>query len=159
MITVNAILACDAEGGIGLNNELPWDHNGADMKWFRENTVNNIVVMGRKTWESIGFHPLPKRINVVISTQEFGGPDLIVAGDIDMIIETVKSKYPSKNIWFIGGANIYQQAHSYCDNIYLTQFEETYKCDARVELKNMLRGRYEACSKTVDNMKFSVWSK
>lgn len=159
MTFVNAILACDNQGGIGLNNELPWEHSGADMKWFRENTANDIVVMGRKTWESIGFHPLPKRINVVISTQEFGGPDLIVSGDVGEIIEGIKEKYPNKDIWFIGGANVYEQAHTYCDNIYLTQFEESYKCDAFVDVKEMLRGRYESFSKVIDNMKFSVWSK
>lgn len=159
MTFVNAILACDNQGGIGFNNELPWEHNGADMKRFRENTVNDIVVMGRKTWESIGSHPLPKRINVVISTQEFDGPDLIVSGDIGKIIDDLKEKYPNKTLWFIGGANIYEQAHSYCDNIYLTQFEESYKCDAFIDLKTMLRGRYESCSKTVDNVKFSIWSK
>lgn len=158
-MTVNAILACDNQGGIGLNNELPWGHNSADMKWFRDNTIGSVVVMGRKTWESIGFHPLKKRINVVVSTQEFGGPDLIVSGDIEDIVQDLKNRYPNKDIWFIGGANIYEQTHSYCDNIYLTQFEESYKCDTFIDVKEMLRVRYESCSKVVDNIKFSVWSK
>ena len=158
-MNVNAIVACDKNGGIGINNELPWPHNETDMKWFRQNTTNSVVIMGRKTWESIGFAGLPKRINVVISTQEFGGPDLILSGEMSDIVETVKERYPSKDMWFIGGANVYEQAHRLCDNIYLTEFDEGYKCDSFIDLKNMLRGRYEACSNTTGNMKFSVWSR
>ena len=158
-MNVNAIVACDKNGGIGIDNELPWPSNEVDMKWFRENTTNHVVIMGRKTWESIGFAGLPKRINVVVSTQDFGGPDLILSGNMRDIIEQTKETYPYKDIWVIGGSNIYEQAHEFCDNVYLTQFDELYKCDSYINLKSILRGRYESCSKIIDNMKFSIWSK
>jgi len=156
---VNMIVACDSRCGIGINNKLPWPHSDVDMKWFRENTANSIIVMGRKTWESIGSSCLPKRINVVISTQEFDGPDAILSGSVPDILDEVKNKYPSKDIWIIGGSRIYEQAHKFCDNVYLTQFEESYQCDSFIDLKEILRGRYESYSKIVDNIKFSVWSK
>ena len=60
------ILACDLNGGIGYKNKLPW-YIPLDLKRFKNLTQNGVVVMGRKTWESLPKKPLPKRVNVVVS--------------------------------------------------------------------------------------------
>ena len=60
------ILACDLKGGIGYQNKLPW-HIPLDLSRFKSLTKNGVVVMGRKTWESLPKKPLPNRVNVVIS--------------------------------------------------------------------------------------------
>lgn len=156
---INMIVACDAKGGIGLKNGLPWPKHEKDMKWFRHNTINNVVVMGRKTWESIGSSPLKKRVNIVLSRTEIEGADRTISGSMPEIIETLRTDYTKKSVWFIGGANVYDQANRFCDGVYLTQFPETYECDSYINVNDYLRGRYEACSKVVDGVKFSVWSR
>ena len=65
---IKAIMACDDEGGISRNGILPWPHNSRDMKWFKQNTVEQVVIMGRKTWEDgCEYMPLLDRKNVVVS--------------------------------------------------------------------------------------------
>jgi dihydrofolate reductase len=66
-LSFSLIAAIAEHGGIGINGALPW-HIKADMKYFRELTEHHIVIMGRKTWESIGSKPLPNRLNVVVTS-------------------------------------------------------------------------------------------
>ena len=132
---IRAILACDDNWGIGKDGTLPWPHNKKDMKWFRDNTVGHVVVMGRKTWESFGSRPLPNRINVVISNNKFphprdGGPDHVLSGDLESGLKVLLSElYPNLKLWIIGGANIYRQALPFCDKLYITRIKGSYKCD------------------------------
>lgn len=160
---VNAILAHDDNYGIGKDNDLPWPRNAADLKWFRECTIGHVVVMGRKTWESIGSKPLPKRINVVVSNQEFphpkdGGPDHVLNGDLNSGIQTLLTElYPNLKIWIIGGADIYNQTLSQCDNIYLTHIPGDYNCDNFVALNRHLVGYAEMAKKEQDGLIFSIW--
>ena len=67
---IKAILAHDAKYGIGKDNDLPWPKNEADMKWFKAMTLNHTVVMGRKTWDSLPFKPLPNRHNIIVTSNE-----------------------------------------------------------------------------------------
>ena len=71
---IKAILACDEDWGIGKDGELPWPHNSADLKWFKEITTGGVVVMGKSTWDSLPFKPLPKRENIIVtrSNQDIG---------------------------------------------------------------------------------------
>jgi dihydrofolate reductase len=132
-LSINAILACDLNFGIGNEGNLPWPKNERDMTWFREHTMGHVVVMGRKTWETIGSKPLPKRTNVVITSQELEGPELTMSGDMGQILDYVKKKYDGLHIWVIGGSEIYGQAIPYCDKLYLTTINGMYECDAYVE--------------------------
>ena len=132
-MTINAILACDLNFGIGNEGNLPWPKNKRDMKWFRDNTRGHVVLMGRTTWESIGSKPLPNRTNVVVTSKELEGPDYTAAGDIEQILKTVKGKYPDQTIWVIGGADIYSQALPFCDKLYLTTINQHCTCDRYVE--------------------------
>jgi dihydrofolate reductase len=159
-MTVNAILARDANGGIGKNNDLPWPKNDADMKWFRENTLGHVVVMGRKTWESLGSKKLPKRINFVITNSELeGSPDGIYKGDIGIILNDIEKKYPGLKVWIIGGANIYKQSISYCDHLYLTEFKKSFDCDTYLDINVEDRFIKITGNKETKECSFSIWSK
>jgi dihydrofolate reductase len=164
-MSVNAILAHDDKNGIGKSNDLPWPRNAADMKWFRDCTIGHVVVMGRKTWESMGSKPLPKRINVVVSNQQFphpkdGGPDHVLRGDISQGIRTLlKDLYPDLKIWIIGGANIYKQTLSQCDNIYLTHIPGDYGCDTFVPMNEYLTDHVKLAIKEQDGLTFSIWKR
>lgn len=164
-MTINAILAHDDKYGIGKNNDMPWERNSADMKWFRDCTIGHVVVMGRKTWESIGSKPLPKRINVVVSKQKFpnpsdGGPDHVLDGDMfDGVQVLLKELYPGLKIWIIGGAEIYRQTMDMCDNIYVTKIPGDYDCDTFVPMNRHLIGYSEMAKKEQDGLAFSIWSK
>ena len=160
-MTVNAILATDLYGGIGKNNALPWPHHSEDMKWFKQNTMNGIVVMGRNTWDSLGRKKLPGRINIVITTSSIhGDPDAIYFGDIQKLLQTIQSDFPKRTIWVIGGANIYKQALPYCDNLYLTKFKQQYDCDASVSRELLLPfQKLVTYNNDDEDVSFSVWSK
>jgi dihydrofolate reductase len=132
-MSVNAILACDLNFGIGNEGNLPWPKNKRDMDWFREHTMGHVVLMGRTTWESIGSKPLPKRTNVVVTSKSLEGPDFTMSGDMEAIIKYVRELYDGLHIWVIGGADIYQQAIPFCDKLYLTKMNQKCKCDRYVE--------------------------
>lgn len=165
MNNINAILAHDDKWGIGKNNDLPWERNAADMKWFRDCTIGHVVVMGRKTWESIGSKPLSKRVNVVVSNQQFpdpknGGPDHVLSGDVSQGIRTLLNDlYPDLKIWIIGGANLYKQTLSHCDNIYLTHIAGDYSCDTFVPMNEYLTDHVKLANKKQDGLTFSIWRK
>ena len=159
-MSINAIVAVDAAFGIGKNNGLPWPHEEEDMKWFRSHTKDNVVVMGRKTWESIGSKPLPKRVNIVITNSKITGDyDEVYYGDMGRVLQTIQMNYKG-NVWVIGGANIYEQAIPFCDHIYLTKFHETYDCDTFID-KNLMSRFVEMADREAysGNCNFSIWRK
>ena len=160
-MSVNAILAVDANFGIGRNNGLPWPHESEDMKWFRDNTKDSVVIMGRKTWESIGCRPLPKRINIVITNSSIQGDyDAVYYGDMGKVLQTIQMDYPNKELWVIGGANIYKQAIPFCKHVYLTQFNDAYECDTMLD-KSMMNDFTEVARRQSYSGKcdFSIWRK
>lgn len=132
-MSVNAILACDLNFGIGNEGNLPWPKNKRDMDWFRDQTTGHVVLMGRTTWESIGSKPLPKRTNVVVTSKNLEDPDFTMSGDMEEIIKRVRELYDGLHIWVMGGADIYQQAIPFCDKLYLTTINKMYTCDRHVE--------------------------
>lgn len=122
------IAARDSNGGIGINNTLPWPSIKEDMKWFKECTTNSTVVMGRKTFESLGSNPLPNRHNIVITSN----PDKYVAKD-NLEFMTVNDLTKSPHIhsaWLIGGATLYKTLLSYVTEAYITEVEGAYECDS-----------------------------
>ena len=160
-MSVNAILAVDANFGIGRNNGLPWPHETEDMKWFRDNTKDSVVIMGRNTWESIGCRPLPKRINIVITNSSIQGDyDAVYYGDMGKVLQTIQMDYPNKELWVIGGANIYKQAIPFCKHVYLTQFNDAYECDTMLD-KSMMNDFTEVARRQSYSGKcdFSIWRK
>ena len=100
------IAAVDQQGAIGKGGKLPW-HYSSDMKFFKETTTGHAVVMGRKTWLTIG-KPLKNRLNIVLSRDSSIDPQesLIVLSDIDSVLSFNKSL--TTDLFVIGGAQIYQ---------------------------------------------------
>ena len=99
------IAAVDRKGAIGKGGKLPW-HYSADMKFFRETTTGHAVVMGRKTWLTIG-KPLKNRLNIVLSRDSSIEPQesLVVFSDIESVISFSNSL--TTDLFVIGGAQIY----------------------------------------------------
>ena len=126
-MTVKAILACDADWGIGKDGGLPWPHNPADLKWFKESTLNHTVVMGKATWDSLPVKPLPNRVNVVVSSQ-----DILAKVDVTSIKQLrrrLSSMDPDQDVWIIGGARLIEGMMDYIDEFHLSQISGTYNCD------------------------------
>lgn len=113
---------------IGRNNALPW-HLSADLKRFKSLTMGQIIIMGRKTYESIG-RPLPGRINIIVSRQsDFSVPGAIVIGSIEEALMACLP-YQDKEIFVIGGAELYQQTLARCQRLYLTEVQKDFEGDA-----------------------------
>ena len=100
------IAAVDRQGAIGRGGKLPW-HYSADMKFFRETTTGHAVVMGRKTWLTLG-KPLKNRLNIVLSRDASLEPQesLLVLSDIDSVLSLYESL--TTDLYVIGGAQIYK---------------------------------------------------
>ena len=96
---IKAILACDDYGGVSKNGTLPWPHNSTDLKWFKENTAEQVVVMGSTTWEDPHMpRPLPKRINVLATSRkdDYPGADDYINGDLVEQVDLLQKKYLDK---------------------------------------------------------------
>tara|TARA_R110001592_G_scaffold351696_2_gene649016 strand:- start:479 stop:1018 length:540 start_codon:yes stop_codon:yes gene_type:complete len=130
------ITAHDEALGIGRDNDLPWQLS-ADLKKFKEITTDmdsnvgmNVVVMGRKTWESIpeNYRPLPGRINVVLSSRSlYELPDGVVkVKTFDEALQVA-----GKTTFVIGGASLYKQGleHPSCRGMYITEVKDIFDCD------------------------------
>ncbi len=112
---LSIIVAIAGNGVIGNNNELLW-HITEDMKYFRRVTSGHAVVMGRKTYDSIG-RPLPKRHNIVISRQNISIEGCSVVGSLE---EALGLLDPEEESFIIGGAQIYGLALPLADRMYIT---------------------------------------
>lgn len=124
---IRAILACDQEWGIGKNGALPWPHNSADLKWFKQHTNNSTIVMGRKTWESLPVKPLPNRENIVVTSGLIKGPDVVV--DMRSFYKILPQIKFQKDVWIIGGAQLVEHCLDVIDEFYLSRIEGVYNCD------------------------------
>ena len=113
---ITAIAAINKDMVIGIDNKLPW-HIPEDLKFFKEITLNKPVIMGRKTFESMG-RALPNRKNIVISSN----PGLILEGAFvySSLIEAINDNKSFPEICIIGGAEIFKQAIEFVDKLYLT---------------------------------------
>lgn len=121
---ISIIVAIAENGVIGDKNDLLWNIK-EDMRRFRTTTMGHPVVMGRKTFESIG-RPLPKRTNVVITRGDSEFEGCLVAHSIE---EAVKMFSPDEEVFIIGGAQIYKQALPLADKLYLTVVHRNYEGD------------------------------
>lgn len=123
---ISIISAIGKNRELGKENKLLW-HIPKDLKRFRALTKGKIVVMGRKTFDSLPqkFKPLPYRTNVVItSNKNFKFPGVLVYYSLEKALKELKTKH--QEIFIIGGASIYQQAINLADRIYLTIVEKDF---------------------------------
>ena len=120
---MNLIAAVDKNWAIGCKNKLLVSIP-ADMKFFRETTIGKVVVMGRKTLESFpNGMPLKKRTNIVLTHDKtYKVPDAILVHSMEELHEELK-KYPSEDIYVIGGETIYKQLLDECDVAHITKID------------------------------------
>ena len=123
---ISLIVAMAANRVIGLDNKMPW-HLSADLKKFKAITMGSPIVMGRKTYESIG-RPLPGRSNIIISRNlDYQQADCLVFNDIKTAIEA--SSKDAEEIFIIGGAELYKATLPHADNLYLTVINQDFDGD------------------------------
>lgn len=127
---MNMIVAADRNWGIGNKNKLLVSIP-ADMKFFREMTTGNVVVMGRKTLESFpNGLPLVNRTNIILSRNaDYKVKNALVCHSVEETLETLKN-YPDESVFVIGGEMIYEQFLPYCDTVHLTKIDHAYEADA-----------------------------
>jgi dihydrofolate reductase len=124
MSQISLVVAMDAQRGIGVNNQLPW-HLPEDLAHFKRVTLGAPIIMGRKTFDSIG-RPLPKRRNIVIT----GNADWRHDGvDAVTSIEAALALVGDEPASIIGGAQIFAQSLALADRIILTEIDHTFDCD------------------------------
>jgi dihydrofolate reductase len=123
---ISLIVAASANNVIGVQGKLPW-RLPADLKRFKEVTTGKPIVMGRRTWDSIG-RPLPNRKNIVISRNPgFSAPGCIVVDSPEAAIEAAGS---ADEMMIIGGGHIYREFLSRADRIYMTRVDVEIDGDA-----------------------------
>ncbi len=126
---IAAIVAVDNNWGIGKNNKLLFDIP-EDKRHFQKVTEHNIVIMGRKTWDSLPKKPLKNRVNVVITKNP---PKEKIENTVFGTMELAKSIMSyfghTTNIFVIGGGQIYKELLQYCDTIFVTRVYSDFKAD------------------------------
>ena len=125
---MNLIVAVDKNWAIGKNNRLMWSIP-ADMKFFRETTRGNVVIMGRKTLESFPQgQPLKNRVNIVITRNPgYKVKGAVVVHSVEEAVEEAR-KYEGE-IYVIGGESIYREMLSLCDTAFVTKIDHAYDAD------------------------------
>lgn len=121
------IAAMSPSRGIGYEGKLPWNLP-EELKWFKENTARNTIVMGKNTWESIGKKPLPNRLNVILSTtlSDQNLPDTVII--VRNLQELTRVDFLSK-VFIIGGEMLYKATLPLCQELLLTYVHQDYPAD------------------------------
>jgi dihydrofolate reductase len=167
---LNLIVAVASNGVIGGDNKLLW-HLPADLKYFKQLTTNNTIIMGRKTYDSIG-RPLPNRTNIVISRNK----NITINGcytvtSLENAIKKAQELFVSneanqeQQIFVIGGAQIYKLALETADKIYLTEIKANFEGDTFFEKIDeslwieIARESHTADKKNTVNFDFATYEK
>jgi dihydrofolate reductase len=123
-MTVSIVVAISENHAIGKDNKLLW-HLPKDLKHFKEITTGGTVIMGRKTYDSVG-RPLPNRRNIVITRQQIEIPGCEVVNSIEAALALCRD---TDEVFIVGGAEIYKLAMHLTDRIYLTIVHENFDAD------------------------------
>lgn len=123
---ISIIVAVSEDWGIGKDNELLW-HISEDLKRFKRLTSGNIVIMGKKTWESLPRKPLPGRQNIVLTDN----PDELIGNSVTAysINDALGKCEPDKEIFIIGGGSIYRQFMQIADRLFITHVHRKAPAD------------------------------
>lgn len=134
---IKLIVACDLNGVIGKDSDMPWSKDlPYDLQRFKELTTGHIVVCGRKTFESLGSKPLPMRENVVMTSnpKEYkNGKNLFFVDSIEKIFSEYDLVAGDQDLWVIGGLSVYKQFMPYVQEVYLTIVQEQFEGDTKLE--------------------------
>ena len=151
---IKLIAAVDRNFAIGKNGSLLFKIP-EDLKLFKRLTTGHIVLMGRKTFESLGCKPLPDRVNIVISTTKKYDDGVITFERLTAAVEYSKHSFPDKDLYVVGGGRVYEESLKYADEIILTVYDKAYEdvdtyfpavpeTEFREE-KTLLEGSFEDC--------------
>jgi dihydrofolate reductase len=122
---ISLIVAKSKNNVIGKNNQLPW-HLPADLQYFKRLTMGHHMIMGRKTFESIG-KPLPGRTSIVItSNKDYSAPGCVIVHSLKEAINAAKK---DEEVFIIGGAAVFSEALHLADIVYLTEIHENFEGD------------------------------
>ena len=161
---IKAIMAVDDYGGISKGSSMPWPKNTNDLQWFKKNTLNQVVVMGSKTWED-PFMPTPlkDRENILITKKDnshYPGANLYLKGDIVNEILQLEKTYYDKDIFVIGGPNVIKQAFDLFKEFYLTRIYGNFNCDKYIDI-NKINNTMNLIEKIEcdETCHFEIWKK
>ncbi|MCP3763128.1 dihydrofolate reductase [Domibacillus sp. A3M-37] len=138
----------ESKGGvIGLNNNLPW-RLPEDLRYFKKTTLGFPIVMGRKTFESFGSRPLPKRENVILTTDYSFKPDgVTVVHSVEDVLKMAKEQ----DLFIIGGANVFKQFLPHSDRLYVTKIEAEFNGDTVIDFIPWKEFQETSCTKGEKN--------
>ncbi|MFD2583885.1 dihydrofolate reductase [Pedobacter vanadiisoli] len=123
---ISAIVAIDREYGIGFENRLLC-RLPDDLKYFKEKTFGHSIIMGRKTFESLG-KPLPGRRNIILSKQlDFKVDGCLVYNSIPECLKNIPTE---EEVFIIGGESIFKQTLEYCNKLYVTRIDASFQADS-----------------------------
>ena len=162
---IKAIMAVDEKGGISKGNSMPWPKNLKDLNWFKQNTLNQVVVMGSGTWaDPFMPTPLKSRENILITSKNksiYPGANRYLKGD-DIVheIQNLENIYTTKDIFIIGGSEIINKSISVVQEFYLTRIYGNFNCEKFINLeaieKIMILKEKIECDETCH---FEIWQK
>ena len=152
---IKLIAAIDRNFAIGKRGSLLFKIP-EDLKLFKRLTTGHVVLMGRKTFESLGCKPLSDRVNIVISTtKKYENDGVITFKSLTAAVEYSKLNYPDKDLYVVGGGRVYEESLQYADEVILTRYDRAYEdvdtyfpavpeTEFREE-KTLLEGSFEDC--------------
>lgn len=154
---IKSIYAVDLDGGFSHKGKLPWgrnEHVEQDLVLFREMTLGHVVLMGHHTYKSLPKKGLPERTIVVLSLlppseqKTRKNIDRLMTGDICSILNYLQECYPKKDIWVIGGKNVFEQALPYIQEQYISFIQGKFEADIKIDISKMIRD-YQEIDQTV----------
>ena len=161
---IKGIMAVDDKAGISRGKSMPWPKNSLDLQWFKKNTLNCVVVMGRKTWED-PFMPTPlkSRVNVLITKNDsnfFPGADNYINKDVNKQIHELQKIHIDKHIFIIGGSEIIKLTIDIIQEFYLTRIYGNYNCEKFLDI-SMITNNMKLTKKIEgDNTcHFEIWKR
>ena len=148
------IAAVDQNFALGVSGNLLF-RIPEDLKLFKRLTTGHVVLMGRKTFESLGCKPMPDRVNIVISTTKKYDDGVITFERLTAAVEYSKHSFPDKDLYVVGGGRVYEESLKYADEVILTRYDRAYEdvdtyfpavpeTEFREE-KTLLEGSFEVC--------------
>ena len=157
-------MAIDDQGGVSKDGTMPWPKNSSDLRWFKKNTLNQIVIMGRLTWDDpVMPSPLKDRINILVTSRDdkiYEAADHTISGDLLFHVKNFSKEYSTKDIFIIGGPNIINQLFLVIQEFYITRVYGDFNCD-----KKLNYSKIKDTMKLIDKIQndplchFEIWKK
>lgn len=146
------IVACDIKGGIGYNNRLPWSKIENDLPRFKRLTDNQIIVMGRNTWESLPVKPLPNRTNLIVTSRYIRNlpNDTFTVSSLNGITE---------DAWLIGGAKLINSSWERINEIHLSRVIQEHQCDTFIDLNQIVNNFVCISTETFTDHTYEIWKR